>query len=82
MSNIRVTHSASADNARAESAIIINPNNPLQVVAVSKKFEGLHDYHFVLATAFSVDGGLTWNESDPIQLPANATLNRIGFVPG
>lgn len=74
MSNIRVTHSPSADNARAESAIIINPNNPLQMVATSKMYEGLHDYQFVLATAFSVDGGLTWNESDPLQMPAGATV--------
>ncbi|HYX30995.1 MAG TPA: sialidase family protein [Pyrinomonadaceae bacterium] len=73
MSNIRVTHSQSADNARAESTIIINPNNPQQVVAASKKFLGLHDYQFTLATAFSIDGGLTWNESAPLNLPMGAT---------
>jgi len=73
MSNIRVTHSLSPDNARAESAIIINPNNPQQVVAVSKKFDGLHGYQFTLATAFSTDGGHTWNESQPLNLPPGAT---------
>jgi hypothetical protein len=73
MGNIRVTHSASTDNARAESAIIINPNNPQQMVAASKMFEGLHQYHFTLATAFSIDGGLTWNESQPLNLPLDAT---------
>jgi len=74
MSNIRVTHSASTDNARAESAVVINPNNPQQMVSASKMFEGLHQYHFTLATAFSPDGGLTWNESDPLKLPADATV--------
>jgi len=73
MGNIRVTHSASTDNARAESAVIINPNNPQQMVAASKMFEGLHEYHFTLATAFSIDGGRTWNESDPLTLPLDAT---------
>ncbi|HEX7723720.1 MAG TPA: sialidase family protein [Pyrinomonadaceae bacterium] len=74
MGNIRVTHSASTDNARAESAVVINPNNPQQMVAASKMFEGLHEYHFTLKTAFSVDGGQTWNESDPFNLPLDATV--------
>lgn len=37
MSNIEVTHDADPNNARSESAIVINPNNPLQIVASSKK---------------------------------------------
>jgi hypothetical protein len=73
MSNIRVTHSASPDNARAESAVIVNPNNPQQVVAASKMFNGLHDYQFVLATAYSIDGGHNWNESQALKLPLDAS---------
>src|SRR5690348_16707986 len=36
MSNIQVTHDADPNNARSESAIAVNPNNPSQVVAASK----------------------------------------------
>jgi hypothetical protein len=74
MANTQVTHDSDPNNARSESAIIINPNNPLQMVAASKRFNNLHTYDFVLATEYSADGGKTWNNSSDFALPNAATL--------
>jgi hypothetical protein len=60
MPNIQVTHDSNPNNARSESAVLINPNNPQQIVAASKKFKDIHTYDFTLATAYSSDGGRTW----------------------
>ena len=35
MPNIQVTHGASLNDARSESIILINPNNPEQIVGAS-----------------------------------------------
>ena len=59
MPNIQVTHNTDPNNARSESAILANPNNPLQIVAASKKFRNMQTYDFTLATSFSTDGGRT-----------------------
>lgn len=69
MSNIQVTHDTSLDNARSESSLVINPNNPQQIVAGSKKFNNYHTYDFTLATAYSADGGQTWADSTVLDLP-------------
>jgi BNR/Asp-box repeat len=74
MPNIQVTNDASANNARSESAIVVNPNNPLQIVASSKKFNNIHTYDFTLATAYSTDGGKTWNDSAAFSLPSGSTV--------
>ena len=74
MANIQVTHDADPSNARSESAIAVNPNNPLQIVASSKEFLGLHAYTFTLATAYSTDGGKTWNDSADFALPSGSTV--------
>jgi hypothetical protein len=74
MSNIQVTHNTDPNNARSESYIIINPNNPMQIVSGSKKFRDLHNYDFTLATQFSLDGGLTWQESPELALPSDAPI--------
>ena len=74
MSNIQVTKDANPANARSESAILINPNNPQQIVSASKKFRNLHTYDFSLATAYSTDGGSSWNDSADFALPAGATV--------
>ena len=74
MSNIQVTHDSNPNNARSESAILINPNNPLQIVAASKKFKDIHTYDFTLATAYSTDGGRTWHDSADFVLPPPATV--------
>ena len=74
MSNIQVTFDNNVNNARSESAIVINPNNPLQMVAASKKFNNLHTYDFTLAAAYSTDGGKTWQDSAAFALPAGSTV--------
>jgi hypothetical protein len=68
MGNIQVTHDNSLNNARSESNIAINPNNPLQVVGASKKFANIETYNFTLATSYSEDGGKTWNDSTPLAM--------------
>jgi hypothetical protein len=69
MSDIQITHDTNLNNARSESSILINPNNPQQIVAGSKKFNVIANYDFTLATAFSTDGGQTWNDSAYIPIP-------------
>jgi hypothetical protein len=74
MQNIQVTHDASTNNARSESSIAINPNNPNQIVAASKKFANIETYDFTLATEYSTDGGQTWKASPALALPKGATV--------
>ena len=74
MPNIQVTHDSDINNARSESSLVINPNNPSQVVAASKKFNNIHTYDFTLAAEYSADGGLTWHDSAAFALPAGATV--------
>ena len=66
--NIQVTRGTTLNDARSESCIVINPNNPMQVVAASKKFNDITTYDFTLATAYSTDGGVHWHESAPLML--------------
>ncbi len=74
MHNIQVTHDASLNNARSESNIAINPNNPMQVVAGSKKFNNIQNYDFTLAIAYSTDGGATWHDSTALPMPGFSLL--------
>ena len=74
MSNIQVTHVTDMNNARSESAIAINPNNPMQIVSASKSFQDIHQYIFTLETQFSADGGVTWQKSAALALPATVTI--------
>jgi hypothetical protein len=69
MSNTQVTYDTNPNNARSESSIAIDPNNPLQIVAGSKKFNNIATYDFTLATAYSHDGGATWFDSADIPIP-------------
>ena len=71
--NIQVTHDLSINNARSESTIAINPNNPQQIVGASKKFKNIKTYDFTLATAFSTDGGQTWKDSADLALLSDWT---------
>jgi BNR/Asp-box repeat len=66
--NTQVTHDTDVNNARSESSLAINPNNPMQMVAASKRFTDIHTYDFTLATEYSVDGGVSWTDSAPLQL--------------
>ena len=68
MSNTQVTFDTSLQNARSESSLAINPNNPLQIVGASKKFKNIKTYDFTLATAFSTDGGVSWKPSADLAL--------------
>ena len=74
MQNVQVTYDTSTNNARSESSIAINPNNPNQIVAASKKFADIYTYDFTLATEYSTDGGQTWHASPALALPAGATV--------
>lgn len=74
MSNIQVTHDANPNNARSESSIVVNPNNPMQMVCGSKKFKDIHTYDFILATQYSNDGGLSWHDSDALSTPGFTLL--------
>jgi hypothetical protein len=74
MSNTQVTHDADLNNARSESSIVINPNNPMQIVAGSKKFKDIHNYDFTLATEYSNDGGLSWQDSAALSMPGFTLL--------
>ena len=78
MSIIQVTHDTSLDNARSESSLAINPNNPQQIVGGSKKFINYHTYDFTLATSYSTDGGLHWNDSAAFALlPGWTGISRV-----
>ena len=68
MTNIRVTYDSNPNNARSESSIVINQNNPDQIVCGSKKFKDIHNYDFTLATQYSTDGGQTWRESTELDI--------------
>jgi hypothetical protein len=74
MQNVQVTYDNSANNARSESSVAINPNNPNQIVAASKKFANIETYNFTLATEYSADGGNTWQASPELILPEGATV--------
>jgi len=74
MANVRVTFDNNPSNARSESSVAINPNNPLQIVAASKRFTNIHTYDFTLATEYSSDGGQTWQPSAQLALPQGATV--------
>ena len=74
MTNIQVTFDSNPNNARSECAILINPNNPQQIAAASKKFKDIHTYDFTLAAAYSGDGGHTWHDGAAFALPPGATV--------
>jgi hypothetical protein len=74
MQNVQVSFDKSPNNARSESSVAINPNNPDQIVAASKKFANIETYDFTLATEYSTDGGNTWQASPDLALPENATV--------
>jgi hypothetical protein len=74
MQNVQVTYDTSKNNARSESSVAINPNNPDQIVAASKEFADIETYNFTLATEYSTDAGQTWQASPELALPEGATV--------
>jgi hypothetical protein len=75
MSNIQVTHGTSLNDARSESVVLINPNNPLQVVGASRKCKDIAAYDFTVAAVYSTDGGATWHDSAPLATPGWSGLS-------
>lgn len=55
-------------NSRSESDLVTNPTNSDNLIAVSKRFYDFQHYRFTVATAFTNDGGLTWNKSADVNL--------------
>ena len=55
--NRRVTCDASPNNARSESFIAVNPLDPYNMVASSKRFTDPAHYGFSLAAYTTFDGG-------------------------
>jgi hypothetical protein len=68
--NRRVTYSKSPKNARSESSIAINPRNPYNMVAASKRFTDPTKYEFSLAVYTTFDGGETWQETADLKIPS------------
>ena len=66
--NTQVTFDASTANARSESAIVVNPTNPQNIVGSSKRFTNPATYDFSLAAYASFDGGTSWTEAAPLGL--------------
>ena len=60
--NVRATTST-AQQARSESAITVNPKDPSNMVGVSKKFIDPSVYLFSLGPIYTVDGARTWHQS-------------------
>ncbi|HXO19803.1 MAG TPA: sialidase family protein, partial [Thermoanaerobaculia bacterium] len=54
---------------RSESVLVADPADPLHLVGASKRFFDPAKYSFTLATYASFDGGISWQEAPPIQLP-------------
>lgn len=69
MANIQVTHGSSLNDARSESVVAINPNNPAQMVGASRKCIDISAYVFTSATVYSIDGGINWHDSAPLATP-------------
>jgi hypothetical protein len=67
--NRRVTYSKSPNNARSECSIAINPRNPYNIVAASKRFTDPAKYEFSLAIYTTFDGGETWQETADLEIP-------------
>jgi hypothetical protein len=58
---------SNSNQSRSESAVSINPLNPGNMIAISKKFIDPAKYHFTVEPLVTTDGGYTWS---PLPLPA------------
>lgn len=70
--NVQVTHDANPNNDRSESVLVTNPSNQLNMVGSSKRFTNPATYQFALAAYATFDGGITWTETDNLQLPTSS----------
>ncbi|HET7283811.1 MAG TPA: sialidase family protein [Nitrososphaeraceae archaeon] len=76
--NHRVTVSESPNYARSESSIAVNPRNPYNMVAASKRFTDPSKYQFSLAVYTTFDGGHTWKETNNLELPPECQVDGGG----
>jgi hypothetical protein len=61
--NQRATFS-NPSQSRSESCVVINPQNPSNMIGASKKFIDPAIYLFKIGVVFTFDGGKTWKESE------------------
>ncbi|HKO10096.1 MAG TPA: sialidase family protein [Alphaproteobacteria bacterium] len=61
LANRQVTFS-SANEARSESAVAVNPMTPSNMICASKKFYNPALYMSTIGISYSIDGGTTWQE--------------------
>src|SRR5260370_27295691 len=66
--NVRVTFDNNPQNDRSESALVVNPLNPQNMVGASKRFTNPPAYQFSLAAYVTQDAGQNWVEAAPLQL--------------
>lgn len=59
---------SNSNQSRSESAVAVNPVNPSNLIAVSKKFINPTKYHFTVMPVVSIDGGFSWPEK-PLPAP-------------
>src|SRR5437879_5241899 len=77
--NRRVTCSPDPHNDRSESAVVVNPTNPYNLVGASKKFIDPHTYAFSLAAYYRFDGVQSWIVAvDSSLSPAPPTAGQPG----
>jgi hypothetical protein len=65
-----VTH-AGPNEARSESAIVVDPKNPDRLLGASKHFIDPLKYIFSIGPVFSNDGGSTWQDFPFLGAPAD-----------
>lgn len=66
--NVRVTFDNSPQNDRSESALVVNPFNPQNMVGASKRFTNPPAYQFSIAAVVTNDAGQNWVDAAPLQL--------------
>ncbi len=62
--------SGNSKQARSESTIAVNPNDPDNLIAASKKFSNPQTYRFNIGLRVSFDGGVTWTDAVLPTLPS------------
>src|SRR5271165_4010791 len=55
-------------NSRSECDLVANPTNGDNLIAASKRFYDFQHYRFTIATAYTNDGGSSWNKSSDLTL--------------
>ena len=55
-------------NSRNECDLVVNPTDSDNIIAASKRFYDYDQYRFTIATAYTNDGGETWQKSADLTL--------------